>query len=55
MQPSTPGGNTPLPVGTLFTPAALAMASQFTTLRLMGLETPTQPDLQLVRPDPRLR
>jgi hypothetical protein len=38
MQPSTQGGSTPLPVGTLFTPAALAMASQFSTLRLMGLE-----------------
>ena len=38
MQPSVPGGNTPLPVGTLFTPAALAMASQYSALRMMGPE-----------------
>ncbi|MGP0070292.1 MAG: PA14 domain-containing protein [Isosphaeraceae bacterium] len=35
MQPSTPGGSVPLPVGTLFTPAALSMAAQYTTLRLV--------------------
>ena len=39
MQPSTLGGNTPIPVGTLFTPAALALASQYTTLRLMDLNS----------------
>ena len=37
MQPSTLGGNTPLPVGTLFTTAALNMASQYTVLRFMDL------------------
>ena len=37
MQPSTLGGNMPLPVGTLFTPAAVSMAAQFTVLRLMDL------------------
>ena len=37
MQPSTQGGNTPLPAGTLFTPAALSMAAQYTTLRFMDL------------------
>ena len=56
MQPSTLGGNTPLPVGTLFTPAALSMVAQYTTLRFMDLERhQRQPDLQLVRSDPRLR
>ena len=39
MQPTTEGGSTPLPVGTLFTPSALGMAGQVTTLRLMGLES----------------
>ena len=38
MQPSTLGGNTPLPVGTLFTPSALSMFAQYTVLRLMGLD-----------------
>ena len=37
MQPSTLGGNTPLAVGTLFTPAALSMVSQYTVLRFMDL------------------
>ncbi|MBV8607173.1 MAG: hypothetical protein JO034_06895 [Singulisphaera sp.] len=37
MQPSTLGGNTPLPVGTLFTPAALSMVAQYTVLRFMDL------------------
>ena len=35
MQPSTPGGNDPLPVGTLFTPSALAMAANYSVLRCM--------------------
>jgi hypothetical protein len=38
MQPSSLGGDTPLPVGTLFTPAALAMTAQYSTLRLMDLQ-----------------
>ena len=33
MQPTTLGGNTPIPVGTLFTPSALNMFSQYTALR----------------------
>ena len=37
MQPTTLGGNTPIAVGTLFTPAALSMVSQYTVLRLMDL------------------
>jgi hypothetical protein len=37
MQPTTTGGNTPIPVGTLFTPAALGMLGQYSTLRLMDL------------------
>jgi hypothetical protein len=37
MQPSTEGGSTPLPVGTLFTPSALNMLAQYTTLRFMDL------------------
>src|SRR5262249_29365339 len=37
MQPSTLGGNTPLPVGTLFTPAALDMVAQYTTLRCVNV------------------
>jgi len=39
MQPSTLGGNTPLPVGTLFTNSALNMISQYTVLRLMDLNS----------------
>ncbi len=38
MQPTTLGGNTPSPIGTLFTPSALSMAAQYTVLRLVGLE-----------------
>jgi hypothetical protein len=37
MQPSTVGGNTPFPVGTLFNSAALNMFSQYTTLRMILL------------------
>ncbi len=37
MQPSTLGGNTPLPVGTLFTPAALKLAASYSVLRTMDL------------------
>src|SRR5271157_3210227 len=37
MQPSTLGGSTPLPVGTLFTPSAIGMLDQYTVLRLMDL------------------
>src|SRR5271157_440592 len=37
MQPSTLGGSTPLPVGTLFTPSAISMFAQYTALRLMDL------------------
>ena len=37
MQPTTLGGNTPSPVGTLFTPAALSLASSSSVLRLMDL------------------
>ena len=34
MQPSTLGGNSPLPVGTLFAPAALSMLAQYSVLRI---------------------
>jgi len=37
MQPSTLGGSTPLPVGTLFTPSAISMFDQYTVLRFMDL------------------
>ena len=37
MQPSTPGGSSPSPVGTLFTPAALSMLAQYSVLRDMGI------------------
>jgi hypothetical protein len=37
MQPSTLGGSTPIPAGTLFTPSAISMLSQYTALRFMGL------------------
>jgi hypothetical protein len=37
MQPSTLGGNSPLPVGTLFTPSALSMTAQYSVLRFMDL------------------
>ena len=37
MQPTTLGGNTPSPAGTLFNPAALTLASQYTVLRFMDL------------------
>ena len=37
MQPSTLGGNSPLPVGTLFVPAGLSMYAQYTVLRIGSL------------------
>ena len=41
MQPSTLGGNTPLPAGTLFVPAALSMYAQYPVLRIGGLSSAT--------------
>ena len=38
MQPSTPGGSSPLPVGTLFTPATTSMLAQYSVLRFMALD-----------------
>ena len=37
MQPTTLGGNTSIPVGTLFNPSALSMLAQYSVLRFMGL------------------
>ncbi len=39
MQPTTLGGNTPAPVGTLFNPAALSLVSEYTVLRFMDLNS----------------
>ncbi len=45
MQPSALGGNTPLPVGTLFVPAALNMYAQYTVLRINSLSYTTADNL----------